>query len=407
MDLHLALLALGVGLIVIIFALSRYSNVIDDLRRKWQENKQRKKHESERKVRDAENAPKFDDSAQSDAHDDSPLFDYSADLIEGKELAENNVLLSREADDAEQQTEQPRLENQQLDEDTASLKEAEEEAGGPFTSLRQIDYWIKLSPAEQHKQAQILEKLNGWDKIAFPVQLHALTLENPKWVSLLDSAGDVEIVDVVASYQLLHKGEATSLEDLCIFDELVTQLGEALEAEKLVMASPEQALEQSQQLADFHKNHCESLEVTIRAPQSESFMGKLVETSAKQQGLEFKDGEYVRMKKMGAQNIILYRMLAVDADKFDQDMSSDAMIKSVKFSMLPALSPKPGRDAKEMLDAVKAFASRVKGEIRVPGKPEFHLDQLLNLRNSVSQLEADMENAGLEPGGPELQRIFS
>jgi FtsZ-interacting cell division protein ZipA len=406
-DLHLALLALGLVLIVIIFALSRYSNVIEDLQQKWQKNRELKKRDSERKVRDAENAPKFADSAQSDVQDESPLFDYSSDSIEANDITEDNVLLSREVDDATLEVEQHRVEDQQLEEETTSLKEAEEEVGGPFTSLRQIDYWIKLSPAEQHTQAQILEKLNGWDKIAFPVQLHALTLENPKWVSLLDSAGDVEIMDVVASYQLLHKGEATSLEDLSIFDELVTQLGTALEAEKLVMATPQQALEQSQQLADFHNNHCESLEVTIRAPQSESFMGKLVETSAKQQGLEFKDGEYVRMKKMGAQDIILYRMLAVDADKFDEDMSSDSMIKSVKFSMLPALSPKPGRDAKEMLDAVKAFASRVKGEIRVPGKPEFHLDQLLNLRNSVSQLEDDMTNAGLEPGGPELQRIFS
>ena len=407
MDLHLALLVLGIFLIAVIFALSRYSNVIQELRQKWQETRANKKRESKLKVRNANDAPKFDDSSTSEAHDDSPLFDFSSDTVDSGEYSEDNVLLDRQTNTGAEEIAAQTVMADETEPETTILQETEEEASGPFTSLRQIDYWIKLSPAAQLKQAQIIEKLNGWDKITFPVQLHALTLENPKWISLLDSDGDIEIMDVVASYQLLHQGGATTLEDLEEFSELVTQLGEALEAEKLMMATPEQALEQSERLAAFHENNCESLEVTIRAPQSESFMGKLVETSAKQQGLEFKDGEYVRMKKMGAQDIVLYRMLSVDADKFDEDMSSDEMIKSVKFSMVPALSPTPGRDAKEMLDAVKAFASRVKGEIRVPGKPEFHLDQLLNLRNRVSQLEDDMTDAGLEPGGPELQRIFS
>jgi hypothetical protein len=64
-------------------------------------------------------------------------------------------------------------------------------------------------------------------------------------------------------------------------------------------------------------------------------------------------------------------------------------------------------DAKEMLDAVKAFASRVKGDIRVPGESEFHQDLLLKLRNRVSRLEKDTIAAGLEPGGQEIYRIFS
>jgi hypothetical protein len=160
-------------------------------------------------------------------------------------------------------------------------------------------------------------------------------------------------------------------------------------------------------LAQFFADSCEPLEVSICAPKGQAFMGKLVETSAKQQGLDFMNGEYVRQKRMASQNIILYRMISQDTRKFDQDMSSNAEIECVKFTMMPALSRTPGRDAKEMLDAVKAFASRVKGDIRIPGETDYHQDLLLKLRNRVSKLEKNTLAAGLEPGGIEISRIFS
>lgn len=430
MDLHLALLVLGIVLIALIFVLSRYPSVIDNIRRKWLEKRAQKNRETELQTRDVERAPRFDGSTSEAEQFDSPLFDFSNRTDEDDQWEAGNQLLVDEiapettaqmidspvvsqhvevdSQAALQADLQADSENVAVETTAATLQEADETVpSGPFTSLRQIDYWIKLSPVDHHTQAEIAAMLDDWGDITFPVQLHALTLDNPQWVGLLDSKGETKIMDVVASYQLLDKGRATTLEDLTRFDALVSALGETIGAEKLMMATPEQAAEQSQRLATFHRDSCEPLEVTISAPKSQAFMGKLVETSAKQQGLEFKDGEYVRLKKMGAQDIVIYRMISADLNKFDQDMSSDAKIERVLFTMTPALSPSPGRDAKEMLDAVKAFASRVKGEIRVPGKPEFHLDQLLNLRNRVSQLERSIASAGLEPGGQEMYRIFN
>ena len=404
MDLHFSLLVAGLVVIAIIFVMSRYSNVLENMRDKYKDRLLRKRQEAEVLKRDAKNAPRLNGAEHEEEQFDAPLFDFSSDSINGEQSETSDTLYGDEA-----RTGQPTEQVSQVEQtENATLLDAEEEEhSGPFTSLRQIDYWIKLSPREEHTQAQILAALEGWDKLNFPVQLHALTLDNPQWVSLLDTPSDTRVMDVVASYQLLDKGAATTFEDLQTFDSLVSALGKTLKAEKLMMATPEQALEQSERLAQFYLDNCEPLEVSISAPKSQAFMGKLVETSAKQQGLEFVDGEYVRLKPIGSEKVALYRMRPADAGKFERDMSSNAMTKRVIFSMMPALSSTPGRDAKEMLDAVKAFASRVKGEIRVPGKSEFHLDQLLNLRNRVSQLEQEMKDAGLEPGGPELHRIFS
>jgi len=432
MDLQFALILLGVALVFLVFAVSRYSNIIEKylqtLRKKSTAKPVGKsKSHSSGWARNADHAPTLGDAGENQFED--RLFEFESDSFD--EQVEDNIeqdnagLLVKELeDDPEINASQPeaKLPEQSPEIETKIEDEAESLATlgddngqrkpvGPFTSLRQIDYWIKLSPASPLTQVEILAKLTHWDKILFPVQLHALTQDEPHWVNLLEAQGDTAIVDVVASYQLLESGNAATIVDLNTFDERVSILGQSLNAEKLMMASPEQALDQSLKLAQFYADSCEPLEVSICAPEGQAFMGKLVETSAKQQGLDFIDGDYVRQKRMASHNVILYRMLNDNrrhtSSKFDQNMSSDARIECVKFIMTPVLSQTPGRDAKEMLDAVKAFASRVKGDIRVPGESEFHQDLLLKLRNRVSRLEKDTIAAGLEPGGQEIYRIFS
>ncbi len=434
MDLRFALIILGVALVILVFAVSRYSSTIEKYLHTLR-NKSTAKPVGKSKshhsgwARNADHAPTLGDAGENQFEDQ--LFEFESDSFAGPtedNLDRDNArLLIKEPED-NQDTNVPRTEAElperspeietKMEDHAVSLAtlsdEGEDELRkpvGPFTSLRQIDYWIKLSPASPLTQAEILAKLTHWDKIVFPVQLHALTQDEPHWVNLLEAQGDTAIVDVVASYQLLDAGNAATIVDLNTFDEQVSILGQSLNAEKLMMASPEQALDQSLKLAQFFADSCEPLEVSICAPEGQAFMGKLVETSAKQQGLDFMDGDYVRQKRMASHNVILYRMLNISrrhtSSKFDQNMSSDARIECVKFTMMPVLSQTPGRDAKEMLDAVKAFASRVKGDIRVPGESEFHQDLLLKMRNRVSRLEKSTIAAGLEPGGQEIYRIFS
>lgn len=448
MNLQFALLILGVVVVGLVFALSRYSDAIENYRKKLK--KQATLRAGRRRLksqRSASQEPILGSATDSDEDLDAPLFNFktgTSDQGQGQEY-QQSLLSEEEKQPAEMSQTEYRPEKQaifeqeepepapalepepQRQEEVAPETKQEpetNEAGqtapqvdrvttlkptpsGPFTSLRQIDYWIKLSPASPVTQGQIMDKLGNWDAIQFSTQIHALTQEEPHWVELPDVDSSTVIVDVVASYQLLTSGQASNIEDLHHFDQLVTTLGQALSAEKLMMASPEQALEQSRRLEHFYQQSHGPLEVAVCAPKGQAFMGKLVETSAKQQGLDYFEGDYVRLKRMANESIILYRMLNNDAPHFVADMSSSGLIQSVRFSMTPSLSRTPGRDAKEMLDAVKAFASRVKGDIRIPGQKDFHQDQLLNLRNRVSKLEKQMIDAGLEPGSQEIQRIFS
>lgn len=412
MDLHSALLLIGVALIVGIFLISRFGHVLKSSFENLARGRTKEKAASHKNLRNADSAPRFDDSSDymdQDALDlDTPLFDYESDTARVDES--QNVLLNDTDDEADSRAET--LEPDQPDSgekgEAKDDDQADDESNGPFTNLRQIDYWIKLSPENDQTQAQIYAQLSGLDSIEFPIQLHGLTRKTPhQWMNLTETQGDTEFMDIVASYQLINHGKAASLQDLALFTDRISALGEAMAAERIMMATPEQAQAQSEKLAAFYDNSGKDIAVSVCAPEGQSFMGKLVETSAKQQGLDYANGEYVRQKRMGSDNIVLYRMINRDPAGFTANMSSDAKIICVTFLMSPATSKTPGRDAKEMLDSVKAFASRVKGEIRIPGQAEYHQDQLLKLRNQVSKLEQEMVKAGLEPGGQEVRRIFS
>lgn len=424
MKLQLALIILGLVLIGLVFAISRYPGAIEQIQNKIQRKmrsmtsarqaKPRGRQKTDKARRAAHREPSLgsaadgENAATASFSTGAPQFgsDAGDTEVDSQMIPDDDLQGAQSVGMSQTSLDLPEVEPVEPEITTLKPQKAVEPSG-PFTSLRQIDYWIKLSPSVAVSQAEIKQAQDGWSDIAFPVQIHALTQEAPHWVDLNDTDKNTMVVDVVASYQLLDDGKASTIEDLATFDQKVGDLGAALKAEKLMMASPQQALAQSQRLEKFYADSHGPLEVSVCAPEGQAFIGKLVETSAKQQGLDYLDGEYVRLKRMASDSIILYRMCNDDAPSFDQDMSSNGVIQSVRFSMNPALSQTPGRDAKEMLDAVKAFASRVKGDIRIPGKDTFHTDQLLNLRNRVSKLERDMIQAGLEPGSQEIRRIFS
>ncbi|MEE9448003.1 MAG: cell division protein ZipA C-terminal FtsZ-binding domain-containing protein [Arenicellales bacterium] len=416
MDLHSALLFIGISLIILVFIISRYVGSFSGLKDKFFKAKEKMQRadgidQAANIRRDADHAPRFGASEAQALADDSPLFDYTQDEIQAD--SQENILLSsseqpleaqHQADLNLQATDAQALEANTLStepEPEPQAAERIEAPNGPFTSLRQIDYWMKLSPAVSYTQAQFLEQFQGLNEVRFPVQLHGLIKDESKWIDLSESAVNDEVAlnDIVASYQLIDRGEATSLEDLNRFDDIISTVAEQLDAEKLMMATTAQAQAHSESLAQFYQDSYAPIEVKICAPKDQSFMGKLVETSAKQQGLEYAAGDYVRMKRMVSENVVLYRMTSDEAGGFKQDMPSSASIRCVTFSMHPTQSITPGRDAKEMLDAVKAFASRVKGDIRIPGKQEYRQEQLLELRNQVSKFEETLNLAGLKPGG--------
>ncbi len=413
MELQLALLSLGVILVLLVFVMSRYPGLLEAVKQRLNRGNNVNPPKLEGAAqRDANTAPRFSDAKPEADMGEPPVFEFSR-AESSTQVDAHNVLLSDEDPDDkayyELKEEHSREEQAQGVTPASSAEEqgVEQESSGPFTSLKQIDYWIKLSPESLTTQSKILSKLRDWDKINFPVQLHVLTTDDPHWLGLMDVQGDTEIADVVASYQLISQGMATTDVDLMRFADCVEILANGISAPQLPMASNTQAIEQSRALAEFYARHCDPVTVSVCAPEGVAFMGKHIETSAKQQGLEYLDGDYVRIKRKGVDDIILYRMIADDAPHFSSDIPSNTTIQSVSFTMLPALSQSPARDAKEMFDAAKAFSSRVKGNVRMPGRTDFQPDELLSLHSTVSRMEREMRQAGLEPGGQEVRRIFA
>ncbi len=281
-----------------------------------------------------------------------------------------------------------------------------------FSSMRQIDLWAKLTGADAQSREDILALFSPWlEQLDTSVSLHGLALPELRWIDLQAApdpeAENANYKDIVASIPLMNGSQTTELSTLQLFEEMVDKVGQQSQRDVFHLAPVDIAHEQANTLTQFIKDCEGAIEVLVTAHEGDAFSGRLVETSAKQLGLDFVDGYYVRRKSVGTKKVHLYHMLNADNSLFDEAMQAEQEVQTVAFSMSPALCESPGRVVKEMMDSVKVYASRVSGNINVPGHDEFHKDQLLELVDYVTKLEKYMNDSGMTPGSSEALRVFS
>lgn len=277
-----------------------------------------------------------------------------------------------------------------------------------FTSLRQIDYWVKLACTSAQSLNAVRSKFSNLaGTTSLQQQTHVLNLQDKQWHALDSLASDAIFAKLVISAQLLVKGQPISNAELSHFVASVDQLAEEIGAQTQYLAPPAEAVIQSSNLASLYANCQGVIEATVSGLEGQPFFGKLIESSAKMRGLDYLDGSYVRIKQMGSRKVVLYRLLSSEGISFTEDMSSDVKFTAVKFVMHPARSEHPGRVVKEMLDSAQAFASRVRGGLTLFEGVGYHKDQLCQVRDQVSKIESKMEQAGLPAGCTEAVRLFS
>ncbi len=277
-----------------------------------------------------------------------------------------------------------------------------------FTSLRQIDYWVKLVCSSPHSLSEVQSEFTKFtDATHLNQQVHVLNQQDRQWHALELLSNDATFNELVISVQLLDNGQPISSSQLNAFVANVDALADDIGAQTQYLSPSAEAAIQSSNLASLYANCQGVIDASITSSDGQPLYGKLIESSAKMQGLDYLDGAYARIKQMGNRQIVLYRLVSSEGINFTDVLSSNLQLSAVKFVMNPATSEHPGRVVKEMLDAAKAFASRVNGDLNLIEGVEYHQDQLRQIRDQVSKIEAKMEKVGLPAGSAEALRLFS
>ncbi len=413
MSLHWALAIVGLLIIFGVILITKLPDWASRLKLKVGQKKTHQKSSQKARTarRSSDYAPVFSDNesgGEQGQGEDSVAVEAIDDLVQ----AGSDEPTSQPGEPTDQPADQPvdrldRTESENKGEVEEPVTKPEKSPSSPFASLRQIDYWAKLTGRSRHG-GEVIRKFIADQQAPFDavVAIHGLALPDLEWRNLLTESDDGEYKDLVIAVQLVNQGTAMSIEELKRFQSWVKTLAEKTNSETYFMATPEQAAEQAQQLAEFVADCRGAMEVAIVSNDASGFNGRLIESSARQQGLDIENGKLVRVKAMGNTPVVLYEAVQLDGSLFPETMTADVSIGGVKFRMIPALTQKPGRVAKEMLDALKVFNSRVSGNIQVPGYEEYQQEQLTDLVNHLSKLEAKMVDAGIEPGGAEALRIF-
>ncbi|MBX2867915.1 MAG: hypothetical protein KTR18_04540 [Acidiferrobacterales bacterium] len=278
-----------------------------------------------------------------------------------------------------------------------------------FDKLSQIDYYVKLSGERDVSRDSVLAIYReGAAGIARTHSIYGLRLPEKVWRDLEQESEEARFGDLVVTIQLVDQDGLVTEDDMTRFSSLIMKLSESTGRGFSFMAPIENAHKQAEAIGRFRQQFDSIFVVNIRPLEGEMFEGAVIERCAKQIGLTADDNQFfARYKPVGKQKVCLYSLANMsDTGEFDLENMRAVRTRGVTFFTRPAINRSPGAVFAEMVDAAKAFASRIKGEVIAPGYEDLSTDDVEAIRRSIEKVAAEMESYGITPGSEEATRLF-
>ncbi|MEJ2177655.1 MAG: cell division protein ZipA C-terminal FtsZ-binding domain-containing protein [Gammaproteobacteria bacterium] len=278
-----------------------------------------------------------------------------------------------------------------------------------FEKLSQIDYYVKLSGERDVSRDSVLAIYReGAAGLSKAHSIYGLRMPDKVWRDLENEPEESRFGDLVITIQLADQSGPVTEHDMTRFSALVMKLSESAGRGFAFMAPIESAHEQAQAIEKFRKRFDSIFVVNIRPLEEETFDGAIIERCATQIGLTPDTNNfYARYKPVGKQKVCLYSLANMsDTGEFDMDNLRGLKTRGVTFFTRPAVNRSPGAVFAEMVDAAKAFASRIKGEVIAPGYDDLSTEDVEAIRKSIEKVASEMESYGIIPGSEEATRLF-
>ncbi len=278
-----------------------------------------------------------------------------------------------------------------------------------FDKLSQIDYYVKLSGERDVSRDSVLavyrEAAAGLSKSH---SVYGLRLPDKVWRDLEHEPEESRFGDLVITVQLADNSGPVSEQEMTRFSNLVVKLSESTGRGFAFMAPIENAYQQALAIDRLRRKFDSIFVVNIKPVEDEFFEGAMIDRCASQIGLTPDDNRfYARYKPVGKQKVCLYSMANMtDNGEFEIGNMRGTRTRGVTFFTRPAVNRSPGAVFSEMVDAAKAFASRVKGEPIAPGYDDLSSDDIDAIRRSIEKVAREMESYGIVPGSEEASRLF-
>ena len=278
-----------------------------------------------------------------------------------------------------------------------------------FEKLSQIDYYVKLSGERDVSRDSVLAIYReGASELSKTHSIYGLRMPDKVWRDLENEPEESRFGDLVITIQLADQNGPVTEQDMTRFSGLVMKLSESTGRGFAFMAPIESAHEQAQAIEKFRKRFDSIFVVNIRPLEEETFDGAMIERCATQIGLTPDENNfYARYKPVGKQKVCLYSLANMsDTGEFDMENLRGLKTRGVTFFTRPAVNRSPGAVFSEMVDAAKAFASRIKGEAIAPGYDDLSMEDVEAIRKSIEKVAREMESYGIIPGSEEATRLF-
>ncbi len=277
-----------------------------------------------------------------------------------------------------------------------------------FERLSQIDYWVKITGGHGVSSNDVLGSYrDATMRFTKSSGIHGYGLEKKKWCNLELDMGDSIFTDLVVYIQLADSSGPISEQELTRFAALISCLSEDTERGFAFMTMFDNAIEQANVLDEFINHFNFSIRINIYPIADQPFNGVAVEQYACQVGMERNHGYYSCFKTINNEKMVLYSLKNMsETGCFDFENFDQSTMHGLTFFMKPAAVQQAGAVFSDMVDASKACASSMQGIAKWPGYNIPSEEPISEIRESIENIETDMERLGIPMGSDEAIRLF-
>ncbi|KAA3633324.1 MAG: hypothetical protein DWQ08_02060 [Proteobacteria bacterium] len=274
-------------------------------------------------------------------------------------------------------------------------------------SVRQLDYWVRISGDEPVERDQILSIYREHEYLLEHAHtIHGRAVPDGKWCDIEHQPESTSFTDLVMTLQLCDRGGPVTESELTRFNNLVFALAESLDRQFKFQGTVEEALAQAVRLDRFCQDNDVFAIINICGEGDRQFKGQEVLRAVEGSGMRYGDLKVFHGPD-SANGEALYSLAnMVKPGFFELDKMKEFSTPGLTMFMSVPRCASPADVFTRMAYVAGKISNQLGGVMLDQKKQMLDDASVKQIRRQVEEMGQDMTRKGMAPGSEEALRLF-
>lgn len=274
-------------------------------------------------------------------------------------------------------------------------------------SVRQIDYWVRIIGDEPVERDRILAIYREHEYLLEHAHtIHGRAVPSGQWCDMEGEPESTSFTDVVMTLQLCDRNGPVTESELTRFTNLVFAFSESLDRKFNFQGSVEEALAQAARLDRFCRENDVFAIINIRGEGDRQLRGPEVLRAVEGSGMRYGDMKVFHGPPSATGEALFSLANMVKPGIFELDRIKDFTTPGLTLFMSVPRCPNPADVFMRMAYVARKVANQLGGTMLDQKNQPLDDTSIKQIRRQVEELGESMDRKGIRPGSEEALRLF-